>query len=93
LEIQILERQELLFLTQKPTTQEGIQILEHLEIKLQNQEHIHLEMIHLEPYLLREVPTLVAEEVPEDLAEAALLEAEDLAAVVEEEDKKTHKTC
>jgi hypothetical protein len=49
----------------------------------------HLETKHLEQYLHQEVPTLVAEEVQEDLAEAALLvEVEDLAAVVVEEDNK-----
>jgi hypothetical protein len=53
-----------------------------------------LEVKHLEQYLHLEVPTLVAEEVQVDLAEAALLvEVEDLAAVVVVEDKKTYKTC
>jgi hypothetical protein len=48
-----------------------------------------LEVKRQEQYLHLEVPTLVAEEVQEDLAEAALLvEAEDLAAVVVEEDNK-----
>jgi hypothetical protein len=55
----------------------------------------HLETKHLEQYLHQEVPTLVAEEVQEDLAEVALLVVvEDLAAaVVVVEDKKIHKTC
>jgi hypothetical protein len=49
----------------------------------------HLETKHLEQSQHQEVLTLVAEEVQEDLAEAALLvEAEDLAAVVVEEDNK-----
>jgi hypothetical protein len=44
---------------------------------------------HQEQYPHQEVPTLVVEEVQEDLAEVALLvEVEDLAAVVVVEDNK-----
>jgi hypothetical protein len=93
-ETQIQERLEHLFLIQEPIIQEETPILELREHKPQNLEHIlqemtHLETKHLEQYLHQEVPTLVAEEVQEDLAEAALLvEVEDLAAVVVEEDNK-----
>jgi hypothetical protein len=93
-ETQIQERLEHLFLIQELIIQEETPILELREHKPQNLEHIlqemtHLETKHLEQYLHQEVPTLVAEEVQEDLAEAALLvEAEDLAAVVVEEDNK-----
>jgi hypothetical protein len=90
-EIQVPVLLERLFQIQELIIREEIQILELREVKLQNQEHIRLVMIPLEPYLHQEVPTLVAEEVREDLAEVALLEVEDLAVAVVEEDKKLIK--
>ena len=82
--------QEHLFLIHELIIQEEIPILELREHKPQNLEHTLQEMKLLEQYLHLEVPTLEAEEVQEDLVEAALLvEVEDLAeAVVVVEDNK-----